>query len=481
MLAIEFCILCKRHLTMLLPQVYETTDVSILFLVWKKTWELEDDLEQRFKSTQFKGLISSSFAPFLDSYVRLEERNMREEVDKLCEEEKHTSSQSIPPSNVFPSSSKLFSCILHSRRRCPTFSNHGTLLSLCQVYKQMLGEYSKILLHRLPRGAETLYSQPESPTQISLTEVEQNVVCYVINTASYCVETIPGLVESTKKMVGEEFYSNVNFDESIEPFSNILSLGLACLVRGVDTKLNDAFLTMTKRNWTRVDDVGDHSDFVTVIGGVVQSVVPRVASALVSVDHFQFFCQKLAQMIMARFTASIFRCRRVHSTGAQQLLVDAYALRKILLGIPGIIDKTTGVATASVGSSTFAKYVNQEMMRIEKLLKVIAASTENLVDTYTTLVDDRNLADLSRIMTLKVHAPLYRQDCNTHFFIVKIIKKTQGVKRTDHPSLVEIFSTDTSRPTAIKTITPTNVNEILSCDTCLYPCLYLCHYLCHHR
>ena len=79
--------------------------------------------------------------------------------------------------------------------------------------------------------------------------------------------------------------------------------------------------------------VGDQSDFVTAIGRALQEFGPPLGASLPE-HHFAFFCDKLGGGFGRRFGDAVARCRKIGEAGSQQLLLDAHAVRGLLLAFP---------------------------------------------------------------------------------------------------------------------------------------------------
>ena len=61
------------------------------------------------------------------------------------------------------------------------------------------------------------------------------------------------------------------------------------------------------------------------------SLLPCLSS---TVSHSQF-----ARAIMPRYMSAIYATKRIGEFGAQQLLLDAAAIRGLLLGVPALVDE----------------------------------------------------------------------------------------------------------------------------------------------
>lgn len=176
--------------------------------------------------------------------------------------------------------------------------------------------------------------------------------------------------------------------------------------------------TLSRMAWAGVTEVGDQSPYVAEISRLLRVVMPRVRARL-GEDAFRVLCVKFGHAFMPRYNAAIFRCKKIGELGAQQLLLDAQAIRTLLLAAPmlrglgrsssdardeedieaastSLVDETAAPAPAS-----YVSYVQREMPRAEMLLKLIATPRERFADTMKALWPDASAADLGRLMELK--------------------------------------------------------------------------------
>jgi hypothetical protein len=72
------------------------------------------------------------------------------------------------------------------------------------------------------------------------------------------------------------------------------------------------------------------------------------ASGLLSDAYHIFFCNKLVKGCIPVYQDHIFKCKRVSAIGAQQLALDAHAIKSIFLSIPKM--RAAGSITASSDS-----------------------------------------------------------------------------------------------------------------------------------
>ncbi|CAI5958970.1 unnamed protein product, partial [Closterium sp. NIES-64] len=382
LLCSHFCRITRAQLKEQLDGSKDRPDVTTLLQALERTLEFEDDLAKRFPPApaagaaspsspaaaapaagatdvdfQFQGAISSCFEPHLGVYVDLEERTLVDTLDKLVQEETWEAEEGSQ-TNILRSSSEMFLAIRKSFNRCCQLTRKQTLLSLFQVFKRVLRQYAARLSARLPRAAQPTAG---GEWQVKMTEKDERVVCYIINTAEYCHETAAQLAESVANRIDAALVGSVDISDEQEEFSSAITRALAVLVAGLEGRLDGELDRMARMPWSTLESVGDQSEFVNNLSAICSNSIPMLAG-LLSPLHFHFFLDKLAASFGPRYYATVFKAKRLSGTGAQQMLLDTHGIKTILLELPAL----GGLAA----TAAYSKYVTREMGRSEALLKV---------------------------------------------------------------------------------------------------------------
>ena len=125
-------------------------------------------------------------------------------------------------------------------------------------------------------------------------------------------------------------------------------------------------------------------------------MVPKIREIVTDV-YFRSFCTKLATDILARYLDVIVKQKKISEIGTQQLLLDTYNVKTLLLQLENIGGDGEKVAP----SIMFGKLVNARTSHIEMVLKLIATPEEMLLERFKIMWSDGKLADLQGIMNLK--------------------------------------------------------------------------------
>ncbi|CAD5315137.1 unnamed protein product [Arabidopsis thaliana] len=351
------------------------------------------DLSVTGAGFNFRGMISSCFEPHLTPYIELEEKTLMDDLEKIVQEESWDVEDGSQ-NNVLSSSTQLFSNIKKSLKRCNTLSKNQTLFNLFKVFQRVLKAYATKLFFKLPKGGTGIVAAATGMDgQIKVSERDERVICYIVNSAEYCHKTSGELAENVSEIIDPHYADGVDMSEVQDEFSAVITKALVTLVLGLETKFDTEMAVMTRVPWSTLESVGDQSGYVNGINTVLSGSIPVLGKLLTPV-YFQFFLDKLASSLGPRFYANIFRCKQLSETGAQQMLLDTQAVKSILLEIPSLARQTSTAAS-------YSKFVSREMSRAEALLKVILSPIDSVADTYRALFPEGTPMEFQRILELK--------------------------------------------------------------------------------
>lgn len=143
----------------------------------------------------------------------------------------------------------------------------------------------------------------------------------------------------------------VSFDSEVESFMDVLAHALNCLQYGLLEKLENGFRTMQNFNWSTVSIVGEESGYLYQWQKTLQDVVPSIREAL-SDTYFRTFCTKFATHFLNKYLEIILKQKRISEIGTQQLLLDTYNIKSLLLHFHHMGQPGTGANSTTTSSST---------------------------------------------------------------------------------------------------------------------------------
>jgi vacuolar protein sorting-associated protein 53 len=225
--------------------------------------------------------------------------------------------------SVYGSSISMFVFIKNSIKRCTALTTGPTFLSLSREFKTCLQNYSESLRSRCP-------SVTGQPPVCKLPPGSEASLCYIVNTCEYCAEVTPQLESMIQNKILKDLVDSVSFDSEVESFMDVLAHALNCLQFGLLDKLENGFRTMQGFNWGAVTVVGEESGYLYQWQKILQDIVPSIRDAL-SETYFRTFCTKFATHFLNKYLDIIVKQKKISEIGTQQLLLDTYNIKTLLL------------------------------------------------------------------------------------------------------------------------------------------------------
>ncbi len=105
--------------------------------------------------------------------------------------------------------------------------------------------------------------------------------------------------------------------------------------------------------------------------------------------------------ILFRYYDIILKQRSINEIGTQQLLLDTYNLKTLMLQLDNIGLTLDSNERSQLPSQSYIRLVNLRISKIEMILKLISTPEEILLERFKTMWSDGSVQDLISIMSLK--------------------------------------------------------------------------------
>ncbi|KAJ1799655.1 Vacuolar protein sorting-associated protein 53 [Coemansia sp. RSA 2399] len=338
------------------------------------------DDSQKTSAATFTGLISCAFEPYMSVFIRAEQAKF----DKLVAGfQKDVAIDDDPSLTVLASSTDLLYQFRESLRQCAALSTGQAMVDLSQVFNRCLSAYARdVLTHKLPRMA------PSGTPQPAVLDALKHM-CLIVNTADYCASVAAQLEQKIVERITSEIKPKVTFAACREALLATINAGIRALVAAVvDTMCDSAFATLAQVPWQTLHMVGDQSGYVMLVVSAMDAASQTVRHAMSATRYFRSFCDKFAASFTDKYAAAIANAGPISEVGAEQLLLDAQALKSALQDMP-----TVGIAAADDRDAyrappAYARIVAQRIGNIEAILKAVLAPSDPpdaLVDRFLLL------------------------------------------------------------------------------------------------
>ncbi|KAJ2080719.1 Vacuolar protein sorting-associated protein 53 [Coemansia sp. RSA 988] len=331
-------------------------DASTLTTAIGETRAFETQCDQRFAPAQhgeagFSGVVSEAFAPLVAAAVRDECARLEKLVQRLGTQR----DDAADDAGVLASGAELLYQMREALRRGAAVAAGDTLADLARGLAHVLDTYAHVVLTpRLGRAT----AGANSGAAAALNGLA--AAAAVANTADYCAAA----AEQLERRLAERVDAQVSFAGSRDALLSAAAAAIAALVDCAAATIAPALAALPAQRWDTVHAVGDQSEYVALAAAAVDTAVAAARRHLVAPRHFRAFSDRLAARFAERLAAAIGACRRVSEVGAEQLLLDAQALRAVLLAAPG------------AATPAYARIIARGFGRVEALLKALLAPAQ---------------------------------------------------------------------------------------------------------
>ncbi|RAK83572.1 hypothetical protein BO79DRAFT_182787 [Aspergillus costaricaensis CBS 115574] len=376
----------------------QTIDVNLLLSCLQETLDFEHSLERRFVSPSrpstdtfasseapvFGQAISEAFEPYLSVWVEAQDKQLAALIPKYRQQPAKPADEEFDSHIVISSSTDLFTFYRHSLQQCAKLSTGASLAELAKVFAKYLDQYAQVLLYYISE-------RPTGHTPSKVPGTEELIL--VLNTADYCYTTCNQLEEKIKGRLDKSLKQSVDLQSQADSFMGIASAAVRGLVRKVEIDLEPCWREMRNTPWNRLEGVSDQSSYVGELMSKTQTRCSELLQLLHKQQYARAFADHVVELISNVFIATVFQCKPIAETGAEQMLLDAYTLKT---GLSSLLP--------SPAPAGFVKRVNASFAKIEALLKTLQVQPsppEALVQAYLVHIADQNNANFRKILDIK--------------------------------------------------------------------------------
>ncbi|KAG5439871.1 hypothetical protein PCANB_000153 [Pneumocystis canis] len=397
----SFCINTSRDIQEVLSKSGKNNKTAMLLEALEKTLEFEQFLETRFifnnsdsidtiiqkqgnEKITFHKIIRSAFDPYLNLFIQSQENVLSAMILSFKKIDLESEVKNKTQLIVTSSSTELFLSYRKTLEQYEKLFNGRLLFELSHVFGKWLIIYAETILLPVVDGKHTLNIE---------------TCCLVLSTSDYCYKTTIQLEELVKNKIEDDFREKVNFNKEKETFLNIAGICIKGLVKIIETSLSNSFKDMVKIDWNQLKNVVDQSTYVNSIISILKDMSKKIIEKIYVEKFIRTFCDKTVESFLDNFLFYITRSRPISEVGAEQMILDLYSIKMILLKLPVIASKKNIQAHIS-----YTKFVNKGISRIETILKVLLTqvnSSEEFVKNYFIWIGDKSTSNFLKILELK--------------------------------------------------------------------------------
>ncbi|SBS80094.1 vacuolar protein sorting-associated protein 53, putative (VPS53) [Plasmodium ovale curtisi] len=329
---------------------------------------------------------------------------------------------------VYKSAYKIFYLYKSYVNMILLFSNCKTLHDFVLFFKTLLIKYSDELNRRMI-------------TKINEKNTMQNIhlICTIINTSYYVEHKINEAYETLGKNIDPAFIGQISFKEEEKNFLTVKTKCIKIVISFIQQKINTI---ISKNHIVYIHDIGniqETSPWITNLDNFLWNYF-TILKKISNETYLIYLMEKTTTLIINQFYQTIFSLKRLQDLTAQQLLLDCYALQKVLFRLPHVVGSSNSVkdtnniqeearepnictdtsmklpellitysekdqnADDSIIPKTYFTYVKNQINKIELLIKIFLSNTYD-VNSFNLLLTENNnictIQEIEQILSLK--------------------------------------------------------------------------------
>lgn len=424
-LSTEFCFYTKSDLKEVLgkeTRLNTSTDINILLNSLSQTLDFEQFLNKKYRyhkdfdeqmahptSPSFTRSISDVFEPFLSYWVDNQVPVIEKKIDEFMnpsvmfnkigedvkdsEDKGDSGDDSI---NILESAAELFRIYRQMLSQLSKLTTGKTLVRLSAVFGKCLTKYqNKILYSILPDSKSFVSVDAESQKE------GVDIICLVLNTASYCSTTISQLDDKFKLLIKDEkLNSEIQFDSANEGFLQLIAYCINLLFYKIENDIQLSWKELANFNWKVLNEVSGESRYITSLKSTIKENCQYMFNRISKHIYIRNLIEKVVSMLIKNTLNNIIKLEPITTIMAEQFKLDLQELKTFVNILPTLVvnQKKTIVNTS------FKTNINQQFKNMDNLMKILMVHTKPMdvfINSYFTIIGDCHFANFLKVLQLK--------------------------------------------------------------------------------
>ena len=345
----------------------------------KKNGRKDPNPKPRYRLFRVIGIISESFEPYMNSYVKKKKKKINDIIINLVQNDRIEG--------------KLYVCL--------TFSKSKTFFDLSIKFKDIFLFYIEKILNQ--KFNLNFYSNEINKNK-NLKQADFTPICYLINTCDYCITTIGALTSSVQEKIEEKYQNNISYDDIVGKFREIykkcFDLLSTDLKNSVEVQLQFGII---KKNWVLGTSGGkDTNAFVIGISKILNDEFNFIKNIL----QEEFLCHYLnvvPKIISELLINYLYKIKKIDESGAQEIYTNIGELKNIILNLYYIVVKPVPGQNKENDSryNCLNMILKKEMSRVENRLKTLGSNVTEFGNAYKNFVEDKSREDFDKLLQLR--------------------------------------------------------------------------------
>lgn len=406
-----FCELTKQDIATQLSS--HKVSSSIILDSLTHTLAFEKQLNAKFESSSFSGVILSLFEPYLSTWVNDQDSTIQAKFLEFLLREKLPAEivkatttadlmhllqvNSVP--NFAESSVELFKLFQKSLTQSTRLSSGEILVDLSKVFAKYLQRYhSTVLLPVLKLALE--HSQGIEPIKY---------LTMLINTADYVIKNSNDLQDKVSNMVLEKYRNEISFETQRSLYFELIGGAIIALVLKVTSDLSFLWRQFENKSWDSIESVSEVSNYMEEIIRILSDDHRLICPLIIRESYVRNYADKLIDQIISDVMERLKVIKPLSILAIEQLMLDVSKVKAFLEKVPLYSDPNFDSQKPiqdkdSQSPKSYLRHLQLKFSRLETLLKLLltpALPVDNIVESYLTMIGDQSTSNLKKVLDLK--------------------------------------------------------------------------------
>jgi hypothetical protein len=424
----SFCTYTKNDLKEVLgkeSRLKTSTDVNILLNSLSHTLDFEQFLNKKFKyykdfddqlknseQPNFTKSISDVFEPYLniwiDNQALIIEKKLVEFLTPSYMFKKTgdgingnngddgNSKKQDESINVLESAAEIFRLYRQILSQLSKLTTGKSLIRLSKIFNKYLTQYQHKILDSI---------LPDSNSLVSVGLESQlegvDMICLVLNTASYCSSTIFQLEDKIKSLIEPTALgSQIEFESSNNGFLQLIAYCINLLFYKIENDIQFSWRELINFNWRVLNEVIGESRYMTSLKSIIKENCEYMFKRISKVIYIRNLIDKLIDMLLNNILLNIIKLEPISVMMAEQFKLDLQELKSFINLLPTLTEGGDKI----LSSNSFKTNVNTKFKNIDNLMKILMVPNKPMdvfINSYFSIIGDSNFSNFMKILQLK--------------------------------------------------------------------------------
>lgn len=422
----KFCSYTKEDLKTVLnkeTRLNTSIDENILMTSLSQTLDFEQFLNKKFKYYKdfdeqlanpqvhdFTKSISDVFEPFLNIWIdnqspaiekKLQEFTnpsvmFKKTSDSISDNDTGDSAEADESLGVLESAAELFRIYRQILSQLSKLTTGKALIRLSKIFSKYLVQYQHKILDPILPDSKSLVS-------VNLKSQEEGVeiICLVLNTASYCSSTVSQLEDKIKSLIQPgELSSRIEFDSVNNGFLQLVGYCINLLFYKIENDLQISWKELLNFNWRVLNEVTGESRYMTSLKSIIRENCQFCFQKINNITYIRNLLDKMVDMLLKNVLLNIVKLEPISVVMAEQFKLDLQELKTFIYLLPTFTEGGEKI----LQSNSFKSNVNVKFKNVDNLMKIMMVPNkpmDTLINSYFSIIGDSNFSNFLKILQLK--------------------------------------------------------------------------------